>query len=340
MPVEALVLDRDDRVAQRGAGSRSSGRRCAGSPRRGTCGSACRRPRRSSTTPPRSASAAGRPGRVGAADGREADGEQRRARGGGSAREGSDMRACPFSHPAVPTGPNRLAARTMAPVTDLLADLDAARPGPRHHRPGRARGPAGRGPDHALLRLRPHRRQPPRRQPDRPGRCCAGSRTPATGPIALAGGATGMVGDPGGPLRGAQPARRRRPGRQRRRHQGADGRGSSTWTPRGPTSSTTGTGPKDLTLLEFLRDVGKHATVNQMLARESVRARLEREHGISFTEFSYMLLQANDYLWLHEHAGLRAPDRRLGPVGQHPLGRRPDPPGRGPRPCTPCPGRS
>ena len=58
-----------------------------------------------------------------------------------------------------------------------------------------------------------------------------------------------------------------------------------------------------ITLLEFLRDVGKHATVNQMLARESVRARLESEHGISYTEFSYMLLQANDYLWLHDHLG-------------------------------------
>ena len=40
-----------------------------------------------------------------------------------------------------------------------------------------------------------------------------------------------------------------------------------------------------------------------MLARESVRIRLESEHGISFTEFSYMLLQANDYLWLHDHLG-------------------------------------
>ena len=58
-----------------------------------------------------------------------------------------------------------------------------------------------------------------------------------------------------------------------------------------------------ISLLEFLRDVGKHATVNQMLARESVKVRLESEQGISFTEFSYMLLQANDYLWLHDHLG-------------------------------------
>ena len=56
-----------------------------------------------------------------------------------------------------------------------------------------------------------------------------------------------------------------------------------------------------LTTLEFLRDVGKHVTVNQMLAKESVRARVESTHGISFTEFSYMLLQANDFRWLYEH---------------------------------------
>ena len=56
-----------------------------------------------------------------------------------------------------------------------------------------------------------------------------------------------------------------------------------------------------LTTLEFLRDVGKHITVNQMLAKESVRARVESTHGISFTEFSYMLLQANDFRWLYEH---------------------------------------
>jgi len=58
-----------------------------------------------------------------------------------------------------------------------------------------------------------------------------------------------------------------------------------------------------LTVLEFLRDVGKHITVNQMLAKESVRGRMEAEAGISYTEFSYMLLQANDYRWLCEHHG-------------------------------------
>jgi tyrosyl-tRNA synthetase len=54
-------------------------------------------------------------------------------------------------------------------------------------------------------------------------------------------------------------------------------------------------------VLDFLRDVGKHVTVNQMLAKESVKQRIASEQGISFTEFSYMLLQANDFRWLHEH---------------------------------------
>jgi len=59
----------------------------------------------------------------------------------------------------------------------------------------------------------------------------------------------------------------------------------------------------DVGLLEFLRDVGKHVTVNQMVARESVKARMSSEHGISYTEFSYMLLQAFDYDHLHEQEG-------------------------------------
>jgi len=59
------------------------------------------------------------------------------------------------------------------------------------------------------------------------------------------------------------------------------------------------TGP--MSVIEFLRDVGKHFPVNRMLAREVVRARLET--GISFTEFSYQLLQANDFFELHRRHG-------------------------------------
>jgi hypothetical protein len=54
-----------------------------------------------------------------------------------------------------------------------------------------------------------------------------------------------------------------------------------------------------VSFLDFLRDIGKHFSVNQMVAKESVRARMEdREAGISYTEFSYMLLQAFDFMVL------------------------------------------
>ena len=56
-------------------------------------------------------------------------------------------------------------------------------------------------------------------------------------------------------------------------------------------------------VLEFLRDVGKHVTVGTMLGKESIRARLAGDQGISFTEFSYMLLQANDFYELHDRLG-------------------------------------
>ena len=55
-------------------------------------------------------------------------------------------------------------------------------------------------------------------------------------------------------------------------------------------------------LIDFLREVGKHFSVNSMLAKDSVKSRLDgREQGISFTEFSYQLLQAYDFLWLYQH---------------------------------------
>lgn len=56
-----------------------------------------------------------------------------------------------------------------------------------------------------------------------------------------------------------------------------------------------------ITALDFLRDIGKHITINQMLAKDSVRSRLNSENGLSYTEFSYMLLQANDFRHLCAH---------------------------------------
>jgi tyrosyl-tRNA synthetase len=60
----------------------------------------------------------------------------------------------------------------------------------------------------------------------------------------------------------------------------------------------------ELSALDFLRDIGKHFRVGRMLAKEAVSARLNSEAGISFTEFSYQLLQANDYLELYRRHGV------------------------------------
>lgn len=121
-------------------------------------------------------------------------------------------------------------------------------------------------------------------------------------PIALAGGATGMVGDPSGrseernlldeaTLEANVAAIKAQISRivdlSAGRGELVDNR---DWT--------AGVG-----VLDFLRDVGKHVTVNTMLARDSVKNRLASEHGISFTEFSYMLLQAHDFLRLEEQRG-------------------------------------
>ena len=84
-----------------------------------------------------------------------------------------------------------------------------------------------------------------------------------------------------------------------------------------------------LTAIDFLRELGKHFRVSQMLAKEAVSARLNSEAGISYTEFSYQILQANDFLELFRRHGRDAADRRLRPVGQPDRRHRPGPPRRG-----------
>ena len=123
-------------------------------------------------------------------------------------------------------------------------------------------------------------------------------------PIALAGGATGLIGDPSGRSAERQLLTEEtvRAWVQRLRDQmgrfldldGADAgviADNLDWT-------------APLSAIAFLRDVGKHFPVNQMLARESVAARLE-SGGLSFTEFSYQLLQSFDFLELHRRYGCR-----------------------------------
>ncbi|HLY70887.1 MAG TPA: tyrosine--tRNA ligase [Puia sp.] len=58
---------------------------------------------------------------------------------------------------------------------------------------------------------------------------------------------------------------------------------------------------KEMSFLDFIRDVGKHITVNYMSAKDSVKKRLESEHGMSFTEFTYQLVQGYDFYWLYKN---------------------------------------
>jgi tyrosyl-tRNA synthetase len=121
-------------------------------------------------------------------------------------------------------------------------------------------------------------------------------------PFPLAGGATGMVGDPGG-----RSEERNLLDNETLRHNVECIKVQLTklldFEP-GPYQATlvnNADWTHPITMLEFLRDVGKYFTVNQMMAKDSVRSRLDSEQGISYTEFSYMLLQANDFRHLYEH---------------------------------------
>ena len=122
-------------------------------------------------------------------------------------------------------------------------------------------------------------------------------------PIVLAGGATGMIGDPRDvgerTLNTADTVAEWADRIRGQLERFVDFDGSPTGADR---RRTTCPGPAQLSAIEFLRDVGKHFSVNVMLDRDTVRRRLEGE-GISYTEFSYMLLQANDYVELHQRYG-------------------------------------
>jgi tyrosyl-tRNA synthetase len=123
-------------------------------------------------------------------------------------------------------------------------------------------------------------------------------------PIALAGGATGMIGDPSG-----KSAERNllSPETLEANIAGIQGQlvrlldfGSKTNPARLVNNADW---MRPMSILTFLRDVGKHFSVNAMMAKDSVRSRMESASGISFTEFSYALLQAYDFLHLNETHG-------------------------------------
>ena len=120
-------------------------------------------------------------------------------------------------------------------------------------------------------------------------------------PISLAGGATGMIGDPSGRdaernLLDDEGLARNLEGILPQLRKFLEFEGESAAKLLDNRAWTVGVG-----VLDFLRDVGKHVTVNQMVAKDSVKSRMSEGDGISFTEFSYMLLQGYDYLWLADN---------------------------------------
>jgi tyrosyl-tRNA synthetase len=122
-------------------------------------------------------------------------------------------------------------------------------------------------------------------------------------PIGLVGGATGLIGDPSGKSAERVLNPREVVAQWVERIRGEVSRFLDfTEGPTGALIVSNLDWTEKLPALDFLRDVGKHFPVNQMLARESVKARLEAG-GISYTEFSYQILQAYDYLELHQRYG-------------------------------------
>ena len=121
-------------------------------------------------------------------------------------------------------------------------------------------------------------------------------------PFALVGGATGMVGDPSGKseernLLSEEILRKNEQGIKKQLEKFLDFNCGVTsaemvnnydWF-------------KQMRFLDFIRDVGKHVTVNYMMAKDSVKKRIEGDAGMSFTEFSYQLVQGYDFFWLHQN---------------------------------------
>lgn len=121
-------------------------------------------------------------------------------------------------------------------------------------------------------------------------------------PLVLVGGGTGLIGDPSGKAG----ERTLLTVEKTREHAAAIGRQLSCFFDLSSGDKALLLNNADwlcsLNLVEFLRDIGKHFSVNEMVKRDSVRTRLEeRDQGISYTEFSYMLMQAYDFLHLHRH---------------------------------------
>jgi tyrosyl-tRNA synthetase len=122
-------------------------------------------------------------------------------------------------------------------------------------------------------------------------------------PVALLGGATGMVGDPSGKsaernLLDEGTLNKNVAGIRKQLEQFLD---FSSGKPNAALMVNNYDWFKPISFIDFLRDVGKHITVNYMMAKDSVRKRIDGDTGISYTEFAYQLMQGYDFYWLYKN---------------------------------------
>lgn len=122
-------------------------------------------------------------------------------------------------------------------------------------------------------------------------------------PIALVGGATGMVGDPSGKseernLLDEETLNKNIAGVKNQLEKFLD---FDTTKPNAAEMANNYDWFKNISFIEFLRDTGKHITVNYMMAKDSVKKRIEGEVGMSYTEFAYQLMQGYDFYWLYKN---------------------------------------
>jgi tyrosyl-tRNA synthetase len=122
-------------------------------------------------------------------------------------------------------------------------------------------------------------------------------------PIALVGGATGMIGDPSGKSEernflSEEQLQKNLDGIKKQLEQFLDFDASK---PNAAEMANNYDWFKNISFIQFLRDAGKHITVNYMMAKDSVKKRIEGDTGISYTEFAYQLMQGYDFYWLYQH---------------------------------------
>src|SRR5687768_4722523 len=122
-------------------------------------------------------------------------------------------------------------------------------------------------------------------------------------PIALVGGATGMIGDPSGKseernLLSEEEIKKNAAGIRKQLEKFLD---FNSKLPHAAEIANNYDWFSSITLIEFLRDAGKHITVNYMMAKDSVKRRIEGDEGLSYTEFAYQMMQGYDFYWLYKN---------------------------------------